>query len=564
MKWEIKKRIKSKTQIQRREEIVKALLNNRGITGRKVSQFLNPAHPGILKPEQVGISASQIKKSIKRIKQAIKEKENIIIYGDYDADGICSTAILWETLHFLGANAIPFIPHREKHGYGLSAKVIKEIFDNPKLYKLKPKPSLIITVDNGIVAHKAVDYAAQRNIDVIISDHHQPANKLPHAHSIVHTTKLAGAGVSWILAKEISKSFSSNKLVKNLPKQSLDLAAIGTISDMVPLIEANRSIVKFGLQELRVTERVGLLELFNSSAINPQDLNTYHISFVIAPRLNAMGRLEHALDSLRLLCTKSHQRAKELASTLGKTNRQRQEMTQEALSQAQLLYQKSQAKASTKLIIVEDYDFHEGIIGLVAGKLVEDYYRPAIVISKAKGYSKASARSIPGFNIIEAIRQTQHLLVDAGGHPMAAGFTIRTSQISSFKKSIHQIADQNINQKMLSKKLTLDCDLLLEDMDWKLLAQIENFKPFGTENPKPIFAVEKALVLKISPVGTDAQHLKMMLQDGKKVVEAIAFNQGHLFPQLNNGSYIKIAACLEKNLWRGKESLQLNIQDIKV
>ncbi|MCH7951290.1 single-stranded-DNA-specific exonuclease RecJ [Patescibacteria group bacterium] len=574
MQWEIKTKIQEGALRKRREEIGKNLLANRGVTHKKqVEEFLDPPEPETLSPKMVGIQKAHLTKAITRIKKAIQRKESVVVYGDYDADGICSTAILWETLHALGAQALPFIPHREDHGYGLSVKGIKEILNKPKRYTLNAKPSLIITVDNGIVAHDAAAYANEQGIDVIICDHHEKSTKLPEVHAIVHTTRLAGSGVTWMFAKEILNKLKPKTPTLNVYpersrraiRSSLDLVTIGTIADQVALVGPNRSIVKYGLNDLRRTKRVGIIKLMKEAAIDPHEMRTYHINFVIAPRLNAMGRLEHAIDALRLVCTKNAIRARKLANTLSVVNRQRQQRTKEMLAVAKEMYlsQESEREAE-KIIIIDHEDFHEGIIGLIAGKLAEEFYRPAIVFARGKKLSKASARSISGFNIIKALRQTEHLLVDAGGHPMAAGFTIETAKIETFKSRLYEIAERTLSPDMLEPKLTIDCEIELRDITWELYRQLERLEPFGIGNPQPRFALENCEVVDARAVGDEGKHLKLTIKQSKSMANGIAFNQGFLVSQLNPGTPISLAFTLDKNIWNNREELQLKVKDLKV
>ena len=565
MQWVITKTIEAKSPLARRDEIVRTLLTNRGIVGKAaVRDFIMPTKPHLLSAHQAGISARELNKALVRIKEALRKKEHIVVYGDYDADGICSTAILWEALHAVGADTLPFIPLREKHGYGLSIKGIDEILKNPKPYTLNPIPSLIITVDNGIVAFAAVDYANRNGIDVIICDHHEKANRLPSALAVIHTTNLAGSGVAWMFAKEILRKYKSKNTAFNVIRSSLDLATIGTVADMVPLLGPNRSLVKYGLSVLQKHSRIGLKWLLQEAAVEPDALEIYHINYIIAPRLNAMGRLEHALDALRLLCTKNPERARELAQKLGTTNRRRQELTEEMLNHAKKLSgRKSALIGSEKILIIDHQDFHEGVIGLIAGKLVEEYYRPVIVVAKGGEISKASARSIAGFNIIQAIRKTEHLLIDAGGHPMAAGFTIRTENIQAFKKLMLRIASVELSPDLLQPKLSLDAQILLNDVTWELYEKLEGMEPFGIANPKPSFAIRDMRVVNTRAVGREKQHLKLTLAQGNETIDGFAFHLGNLAAKLRGGSQVDVAATLEQNIWNGRKELQLRVKDIK-
>ncbi len=555
MKWKIHKIIREK-KVSRHQQIIHSLLNSRGLTTPKlINQFLHPSHPENLSLIKVGIKKSSLSKIISRVRKAIRDQESIVIYGDYDADGICATAILWETLHYLGAKVIPFIPLRQTHGYGLSIKGLKDILSHPYKFKLDTKPSLVITVDNGIVAHKAVDFAHKNGIDVIVTDHHVPSKKLPAALAIFHTTALSGSGVSWLLSKFLLPSKS------RIPRTTLDLAAIGSVADMVPLLGANRVIVKQGLVELKHTQRIGLQELFTEAGIDLAKIGTYEINFIISPRLNAMGRLEHALDSLRLLCTKDKTRARTLANSLGITNRQRQELTENQLIHAKTLLTSS---LQEKIIIVGHADYHEGVIGLIAGKLVETYYRPAIVLSLGEKTSKASARSIPGFNMIEALRELSDLLLDVGGHPMAAGFTIKTTKINQLTKRLQQLTKEKISDQALQKNLTVDCQINLTDINFELYHKLCEFEPFGIGNHRPIFAAKKVTIVEARGVGQDHKHLKLILRQNQQTLNGIGFSLGKLATSINTGDLVDLAFTLEENNWHGKTEIQLVLKDLKL
>src|SRR3972149_1029629 len=336
LKWEVLGKLKnSKTKKLGNEDIVDILLENRGIkTKKQKEEFFNPTPPEKISIKSLNIKEKELSKAIKRIKNAVVKGEDIVIYGDYDADGICATAILWETLYSLTKSVKPYIPNRFEEGYGINAKSIENIkVQNPNV-------KLIMTVDNGIVANKAVDAANKLGIDVIISDHHQIGKKLPKAYSIIHTDKISGSGIAWILSRELNKKLITNhqSLITNL-----ELAAIGTIADQLPIIGPNRSFAKYGLEALNLTQRPGLLALFEEAGLTLQGrtlqhvMGTYDVNFVIAPRINAMGRMEHAIDSLRLLCTKNIEKARELAQILGRTNRERQRVVDEVVLHAREL-----------------------------------------------------------------------------------------------------------------------------------------------------------------------------------------------------------------------------------
>jgi len=427
------------------EEVLKILLENRGIrTKSETEEFLNPDLTKVT-PKNTGINLKELKKGIARIERATKNKEQIVIFGDYDADGLCASAILWETLNNKGAKVLPYIPDRVEEGYGISEKAIEN------LVKKLPQTKLIITVDNGIVANEEVDLLNKRGIDVIITDHHLPGEKIPNALAVIHSTKLSGAGVAFLLSKEIEKK--SNDY--------LDLVTIATVADLVPLTLANRTLVTFGIKALRKTKRTGLLELINEAGIELSKIGTYDIGHIIAPRLNAMGRVGNALDSLRLLCTKDKKAAKSLAQKLGRINKKRQDLTYEAMFHAVEKVKRDNLK-DKKLLFVADENYQQGIIGLVAGRLTEEFYRPSIVISKGKKFSKASARSVKGFNVIEFIRRASEFLTAAGGHPMAAGFTVETVNLEKLKQKLEKLAEKFVEDKHLIRAQRIDCQIPME------------------------------------------------------------------------------------------------------
>jgi len=558
--WKILYQVKEKGQKQRLEEIIRALLKHRSITTKQQRKdFFDPQNPYKVILKETGIKAGEVKKAVSRIKKAIKNKELIVVYGDYDADGICATAVLWETLHKLGAKAFPFIPLREEHGYGLKEEGIKAIV------REYGQPDLMITVDNGIVAFEGAEYCRKQGIDLIISDHHQlKKQKLPAAVAVVHTDQLAGAGVAWFLAREIERALLDQT---NLVEENLELAAIGTIADMVPLIGVNRSLVAFGLIELQKTERPGLRALFTEARVEMDKINTYNVSFIVAPRLNAMGRLGQALDSLRLVCTQDEERAVRLAVDLGSTNKQRQSMTFTALKHAQEAITSSQSIAPQNLLFIAHQSYNQGVIGLVAGKLVERFWRPAIVIAQDKEFSKGSVRSVPGVDIIAFLRQFEGEFVDLGGHPLAAGFTIETAKIPEMQKKLEKLALKEIAEELLSPSLEIEGEIKLTDINQELYQTLELFEPFGIGNRRPVFAGKQVQVVDWRIVGRDEKHLKMRVrensgQGANSILDAIYFNGAEQAKDLDLTQPIDVAFQIDENEWNGRKSLQLMVKDI--
>lgn len=526
------------------KEIENVLLKNRGIITQKEKQeFLNPPNPDTISLEDVKIDQKEIKSAIKRIKQAKENKEEVIVYGDYDVDGVCATAILWETLYKAKLKVLPFIPNRFNDGYGLNPITIQTLKEKNK------NLSLIITVDNGIVAHEALKEAKKLGIDVIVTDHHTTDDKKLEAKAVVHSTAIAGAAVSYFFAREIIKKF---KLKSN---DHIELAALGTVSDQMSLTGVNRSIVWHGLRSMAKTKRKGLSKLIEYSKVDG-DIATYDINFKIGPRINAAGRLEDATDALRLLCSSKNTTILAQVQKLESLNSKRQRIVEEVLQKATENLGKRE-----DVVVVAANDLHEGVIGLAASKLTEVFYRPSIVMSINGDIAKASARSIKGFNIIEAIREIDHLILQGGGHEMAAGFSIEKKNIQEFRDKIIENASKKITKDLLESGLKIDSQIPFDLIDWDLVNLVEKMQPFGIGNPTPVFATADCEVDNIKTVGSENKHLKFKVKKNGKDFDCIAFGMGGLAEKLLDAEKIGIAYTVEKNEWNGRESIQFKIKD---
>lgn len=535
--WKVKTKIPSPA---KSDWLLQILAQNRGLTSSsKLKEFLNPTLDQIL-----AVKLSQVEKGVRRTAEAIKNRQKIIVYSDYDADGLCATAIAWETLYDLGASVMPYVPHRLTEGYGLSKKAISKLASDGA--------NLIITVDHGVTAVEQVKCAAKLGVDVVITDHHVLPTILPKPYALVHSTNLCGAGVSWRFCWEIVQRL--NPQYKERLIEKLELAALATIADLVPLLNANRAIVKLGLAKLAHTRRPGITALIKSAGINGS-IGTYEIGHMLAPRINAMGRIEHGIDSLRLLCAKNQNQADRLAKLLSKTNIRRQDLTVTAVTGAHNLVDEQMLVG-----VVSHKSWHEGVIGLVASRLVETYHKPMVVISEGEVYSKGSARSIPGFNIVEAIRASSDLLVDGGGHPMAAGFTIETRHIRVFTQEINKYARNLITDEILAPTLEIECELKKEDINPQSLKIIKQFEPYGVGNREPLFLTKNMLVENVRSVGAANDHLKLQL-DG---LSAIGFNMGQFQAKIRPGYLVDLAYTIDIDDYNGFEKLQLKVKDIRV
>ncbi|MEK7154811.1 MAG: single-stranded-DNA-specific exonuclease RecJ [Patescibacteria group bacterium] len=511
------------------DSLIKLLLKNRKVqTKKQIEEFFHPTRPEELK------TPFDSKPAIRLIKAHIKKGSKIAIYGDYDVDGICSTAILWETLYSHYKNVFPHIPHRESEGYGLSIKGIDHCLDQGA--------KLIIAVDNGIVAYDQVKYCQDKKCDIIIIDHHEASGRRLKANCVLHSTSNCAAVLTWLFCRDYLAP----------SPEHLALVSIATICDIVPLLGANRSFVKYGLEALNKTSRPGLLSLFSEAglAMNHEPITPYHVGFIIGPRLNAAGRLEHAIDSLRLLCTTDPKRAQDLAASIGQTNRDRQDATLSAVTHAINQVTNNQL---TDLIVAADQTYHQGVIGLVAAKLVEKYHRPAIAISIGDQQSKGSARSISGFHITNHLRTAEKLLLNIGGHAMAAGFTVETAKLEKF---ISVISHPRIRSNLLVKKQRIDAVVPLSTINYELITRLKAFEPYGLGNPTPIFSTPGVEITDVRRLGKDNKHLKFKAGN----LEAIWFNAPSTWPLAP--STCDLVYQVEQNSWNGQSKLQLLIKDV--
>lgn len=563
------------------DEILEILIENRQIQNK--DEFLNPLHPSdFLKthPDFLNINDS-IAKAVKLVKEAIKQDIPIIIHGDYDADGQTATAIMWRTINndLNYKNVIPYIPSRFDEGYGLTNDSLSGIVQKLSEKKLLDKTKtlgLIITVDCGIVSLKETQKAKEMGFKIIITDHHQSQEELPKADITIHSTKATGAGIAWAL---------SNALIENTSHKNkyLDLASIGTICDLQPLTDYNRSIAKFGIEQINKNPLMGIKALIQVSGTNETNIDTYNIGWQIGPRLNATGRLESAMDSLRLLCTDSHENALDIASQLNQLNLLRQEKTQSdlafALSQLDLQTQVNidDEMASSKqnlqstqnlpaVLITSHKDYHEGIIGLVAGKMVQTHHRASIAISidEKNGLAKGSARSIKGISIIEELRKLDPNLYEGlGGHDMAAGFSIKTENLAEFSNQLTKLSEK-WDKNLFTRQIQIDCELDTNLINEKTYEIIENLKPFGIGNSKPIFVTKSLEIFNISRFGKENKHIKIYLKDqSNKQLTAVGFSIPKHFEDLHLGQKINLAYEITLNTWNGEQKVELKISDIK-
>ncbi|PIP17100.1 MAG: single-stranded-DNA-specific exonuclease RecJ [Candidatus Portnoybacteria bacterium CG23_combo_of_CG06-09_8_20_14_all_37_13] len=508
------------------ENIIDQLLVNRGI--KDADKFFNSKYEDLADP----FLMKDVKKAVQRIKKAKK----IAIFGDYDTDGVTGAIILKNLVESLNFKPVVYIPDRKKEGYGLNTKAIKEL--------AKQNADLIITVDCGISDFAEVALANKLGIDVIITDHHAIPAKLPDAFAIINPKQnncsypfkqLAGVGVAFVLTRAFKLDFE---------KWLLDLVAIGTVADCMPLLNENRILTKFGLIVLEKTRNIGLKQIM------PQKINAESIAFQIAPRLNAAGRMDHANTSYELLVSNSEKEIRSLAQKLEKNNQHRQRETEKILKEV-----REKINLDQKFIFAYNKNWPIGVIGLVAGKLCDKYHRPVVIIGQGAG----SCRSIEAFNTIEALAQCSDYFIEFGGHAQAAGFKIEKNKIKILEKKLEKIINQKLKSEDLICHLEIDAELKSEDINFDLLNQIKLFEPFGQGNPKPRFLLKNAVINNMQCVGNGSQHLRMKLNSFK----AIGFNCAGYASHLNINDRIDLIFELEQDDWQGFTNLQLRIIDLR-
>ena len=533
--------------------LVRQLLFNRGYaTQEEATDFLSAVVP----EGNDAFNMLGVPEASERISHAIDKQERIIIYGDYDTDGVTASAVMVQSLKALGADVAAYIPNRFDEGYGLN---------NEALDKLKEQNAkLVITVDCGIRALEEAQHAKELGLDLIISDHHTPGPELPWATALINPKQagdtypeknLAGVGTAFKLASGVIKHRNADFDRGAL----LDLVAMGTVADMVPLTGENRAMVRHGLQRMRQPRRQGLQALMGIAGVEPQSVTAMHIGFMLGPRLNAAGRLDTALDALQLLLSDDVFEAGHLAQKLDNFNRERQKITHEMQSIAEEL---SGAEDPDKLLLFAAHkEFNPGVVGLTASRLVEQYYRPAIVAEAGEEFTRASCRSISEFNITEALQECADLLDHFGGHAAAAGFTAKNENVPELIERLEGLAKDQLSKVDLRPVLHADKEISLNELNFGLLEQLELLEPTGYANPAPRFVSRNTKVQSSRAVGKESAHLKLTLTDGKMTYDAIAFRQGHWVE--NMPSQLDVLYAFERNDFRGKRQLQLNIQDMK-
>ena len=530
------------------DQVIEDLLCDRNIDG--IDEFLQPPHPLNTPFESLFDNKKEFQQSWKKTLETLKDihenAKNIVVYSDYDADGVTGGAIMWEALHKLGFKVMPYIPDR-KEGYGFSKEGIDRVI-------AEHDPALIISVDHGIVAHKEIEYARTQGVPVIVTDHHSKQGGDPEsALAVFHTSKLAGSGVSYFFAKELIQEMGHIQNAAHLQHMArsdyLALAAIGTIADLVPLVGPSRAVARYGLAALGTTSRLGLRNIMRDSRIMAP-VTAYHVGFMIAPRINAFGRLEHAIDALRLLCTTSFDRATELSTRAQSINAKRQKRVRQAVAEAEKV-----VDPSKKIIILDSETWEEGIIGLIAGKMLQKHYRPSIVMTRSGGEAKASVRSVDGVHITDFLGGLKEHLIDMGGHAAAAGFSIDESAIDAFRKAAYEKAEEDITDDLLVRTEYVDIELPHTMVQLPLVERLAQLGPFGMGFKEPIFK-SKVPISNIRTMGKSNQHMKIEAGDGIRKLELVAFNADEKLQRLKYGDVIDAVYSVSINEWNGRRTPQ--------
>ena len=525
-------------------DILSTLLKNRNITDPEaIEEFLHPLALQEYKDKMPEEFKQSIAKASELIHSYIKNNHTIVIYGDYDCDGVCATAILFKVFTDVlkYANCSYFIPSRFAHGYGVSTISLDEIHNGRK----QGDPCLIITVDTGITAVEEVEYAKSLGFEVIVTDHHQKAQTVPQANVVLWTDEVVGAGVAWLLSTFLGLEDTA----------CIDLCALATVTDLQPLVGINRAIVIHGLEKLNTDINYGIKSLLDLAG-KTGSTGVYELGWVIGPRINALGRMEHAIRGVELLTTHDPVKALELASVLQSTNVIRQDETEKMYDIANI------SDKTGNIIISADSNYHEGIIGLVAARLVQKFFKPAIVISHDENIGKGSVRSVPGIDIIAVLRKFEHLFEKLGGHPMAAGFSIKTENIPLLVSELGEYMNANFNDEYFTPFIDIDMEIPLSLVNLAFYEKVAQLLPYGVGNTEPVFCSRDLIISDFNYVGKDAKHLSLKLIAGGITYKAIFFNAAQDRYVLSQGQRISVAYTLGKNVYKDRVSIDLILKDI--
>lgn len=540
--------------------VTAGVLLNRGIsTAEEALRFLNPSLQQLHDP----FLMAGMRAAVERIIKAIKSSEKISICGDYDTDGATSTALLIRFFRMLGVECDYYIPHRINEGYGMHESAVNMLAGNGT--------KLIITVDNGINSFGPVEYAKELGVDVIITDHHEVQGRIPEAVAVIDPKRadcrfpfkqLAGVGVAFNLIMALRQAlreagYFADRAEPRL-KELLDIVAIGTIADVVPLVDENRVFVKFGIEVLKRSSNKGLLALRMISGLEPHQLNASSIAFRMAPRINAAGRIDDQMLGTRLLTTEDAEEAAELAHRLHTANSRRQSIEGEILKETERMIKNDQNFASKLGLCLSGKEWHPGVVGIVATRLAETYRKPAVVIGIGGGVGRGSARSVGSYNIMNALNECKDLLMRFGGHEHAAGITIDPSNIDKFSNKFNEVVSRSLKEEDLLETMHVDCELDSGDITEKLIEELEMLEPFGEGNPEPTFCMRE---MRVSDARVVAEkHLKLKFSNDMVILDAIGFGMAH--HGVEREDVLDVAFIPQRDTWRGGGAIQLKLCDL--
>jgi len=544
------------------DSLILQLLYNRGIDNQdKIDEFFNPDYSQDLHDPFL---FKDMDRAVDRILQAIKNRERLGIFGDYDADGVTSSVLLTELFKKIGLNGQVYIPDRAKEGYGLNKKAID--------WLAKKDVKLIVTCDCGVSNKEEIDYAKDKHgIECVVFDHHHVPGKFDESYIVVDAKReddkypfkeLAAVGVVFKLAQALGQR--KKDLIKNgWEKKLLDLVTIGTIADCCPIVGENRTLVKYGMDVLSNVDRLGLQKMFEKGKIEKENIDAYKIGFMIAPRINAAGRMDRASAAYMLLLTDDEKKAEWLAKKIDKTNYSRQVLTSKLVKEAKA---KIGEVTDQKILMATGWKWPLGVVGIVAGRISEEYSRPCLIGGKGLTETTGSARSIPTFDIIEAITSCEDLLSEFGGHKQAAGFSVKNENLEKFFEKMRKIAKEKLKEEDLQPVIDVDAEISFDNVNWELQEKLLTFEPHGIGNKKPVFLARDVQVVNAYGVGRENKHLKMKIKSGSgnKIFDVIGFNHGHRIRELEGDGKMDIVFELDINEWNGERMLQLRLVDFKI
>lgn len=531
------------------------ILSNRGINDEtSIKKFIEPSIDYLYDP----FLLPDMQKAVDMIKNYVNDGKKIVVYGDYDADGITSTSIIINFFRKIGANTEYYIPDRIDEGYGLNIDAIDTI--------IKGGAELIITVDCGITSVDEVSYCRSRGVDIIITDHHECKDIIPdtivinakRSDAVYPFRDLSGAGIAFKLVTALKTAFNSID-----PMDYIDLAAIGTVADVVSLLDENRIIVSLGIEKIKSSPNCGISALVDACGIARDNINSGNISFALAPRINAAGRISDASAGVELFTCANIDEAKRLAGLLNEGNKKRQQIGEQILSEAEKQIEDKYNPERDLVLVLNSPEWHVGVIGIVASRLAEKYYRPVIMLSGSKGILRGSARSISGFDMFKSLAACSNLLDKFGGHSMAAGLSISDCNIEAFKAKINDIAREVLAPETLVPSVFADCEIYGEDITNEMAENIKLLEPFGNGNPSPLFLLCDVNIDDIKTVGVHDKHLKLRISTGKKTFNAVAFNMGYNINDYFRNNTIDILCSISLDTWNGRNDVQLVIRDMR-